>query len=88
MVVQSSKTTEECSALTKELSNRVKERLKESQYSRYKYFVQVVIGEQKEEGVHVGCRMFWDEATDTHASVTKTYDSLFCVITAYALYSY
>lgn len=39
---------------------------------RYKFMVQVVIGEQKGEGVRMGCRCFWDSDTDNYASETFT----------------
>jgi hypothetical protein len=37
---------------------------------RYKYLVQVVIGEQKGSGVRMGSRCFWDDQTDSVASET------------------
>ena len=37
---------------------------------RYKFMVQVVIGEQRGEGVRMGCRTFWDTDTDAYASDT------------------
>lgn len=37
---------------------------------RYKIMVQVVVGEQKGEGVRMGTRCLWDAATDTLASET------------------
>jgi hypothetical protein len=37
---------------------------------RYKYLVQVVMGEQKGEGIRVGTRTFWDSDTDKFASET------------------
>lgn len=37
---------------------------------RYKFLVQVVIGEQKGAGVRMGCRCFWDDQTDSVASET------------------
>ena len=37
---------------------------------RYKYLVQVVIGEQKGAGVRMGCRCFWDDQTDSVATET------------------
>ncbi|CAM9219843.1 unnamed protein product, partial [Hapterophycus canaliculatus] len=38
--------------------------------ARYKYVVQVVIGEQRGEGVRMGSRCFWDSDTDNVASET------------------
>lgn len=37
---------------------------------RYKYVVQVVIGEQRGEGVRMGSRCFWDSETDNVANET------------------
>ena len=37
---------------------------------RYKFMVQVVVGEQRGEGVRMGCRTFWDTDTDAYASDT------------------
>lgn len=42
----------------------------EMNLARYKYVVQVVIGEQRGEGVRMGCRCFWDSETDNIASET------------------
>jgi hypothetical protein len=35
---------------------------------RYKYMVQVVMGEQKGEGIQIGSRFFWDSDTDKFAT--------------------
>ena len=37
---------------------------------RYKYMVHVVIGQQRGEGVRMGCRCLWDQNTDNFASDT------------------
>lgn len=42
----------------------------EMNLARYKYVVQVVIGEQRGEGVRMGSRCFWDSETDNVASET------------------
>ena len=56
--------------------------------SRYKFMVNVCIGEQRGQGVRVGNRMFWDEDTDAYASESYHNDSIFCVATAYGVYTY
>lgn len=80
--------SERAAVLTKEIADAVKLRLKEWNFSRFKYVVQVVIGEQRGEGVRMGCRCFWDAETDCYASETFSNDSLFCVTTAYSVYLY
>jgi hypothetical protein len=75
--------------LTKEIADEAKTLLKAQQnLERYKFVVQVVMGEQRGEGVKMACRCFWDSDTDGLASVTYTNDSLFCVATAYGVYYY
>ncbi|KAL5476008.1 hypothetical protein EMCRGX_G025903 [Ephydatia muelleri] len=80
--------TEEAKTLTKQLCDVIKERLKELQLPRYKYVVQVVIGEQKGEGVKMGCRCFWDSDTDNYAQDIFMNDTLFCVAAAFGIYYY
>ncbi|CAB1120999.1 unnamed protein product [Ectocarpus sp. CCAP 1310/34] len=71
---------------TKRICDEIKNGLKEMNLPRYKYVVQVVIGEQRGEGVRMGSRCFWDSETDNVASETYVNDSVFCVATAYAVY--
>ncbi|OXB75642.1 UNVERIFIED_CONTAM: hypothetical protein H355_001286 [Colinus virginianus] len=58
---------EEVPQLTKSLSEVIKDRLKEEGFERYKMVVQVVIGEQRGEGVNMAARCFWDADTDSYA---------------------
>ena len=41
-------------------------------YDRYKFIVQVLIGERRDQGVYFGTRCFWDANTDNQASETFT----------------
>ena len=41
-----------------------------SSCERYKYVVQVMIGERREQGLRIGSRCFWDQGTDCQASET------------------
>ncbi|XP_068810485.1 dynein light chain Tctex-type protein 2B isoform X2 [Struthio camelus] len=58
---------EEMPQLTKSLSEMIKDRLKDEGFDRYKMVVQVVIGEQRGEGVNMAARCFWDADTDSYA---------------------
>uniref|UniRef100_K3WMN5 Tctex1 domain-containing protein 2 n=1 Tax=Globisporangium ultimum (strain ATCC 200006 / CBS 805.95 / DAOM BR144) TaxID=431595 RepID=K3WMN5_GLOUD len=62
--------SDRASVLTKEIADAIKAKLKGCNYARCKYVVQVVIGEQRGEGVRMGCRCFWDAETDCYASET------------------
>jgi len=79
---------EKCAEAAKSLSDTIRNRLKELPYERYKYVVQVVIGERREQGIKMGTRCFWDSNTDNQASETFMNDQLFCVATSYAVYLY
>ncbi|KAF0879090.1 PCY1A cytidylyltransferase, partial [Crocuta crocuta] len=57
---------EEMPQLTKHLSETIKDKLKEMGFDRYKLVVQVVIGEQRGEGVFMAARCFWDADTDNY----------------------
>ena len=68
-----------------EIKSRIKSDL---ELPRYKIVVQVVIGEQRGEGVRMGCRCFWDPDADSYAEDTYRNDSLFCVAAAFGVYLY
>ena len=55
---------------------------------RYKIVVEVVIGEQRGEGVRMGTRCLWDSDTDSYASDVFMNDSLFCCAAAFGIYYY
>lgn len=73
---------------TKEIASIIKNRLKELKLPRYKFLVQVMIGEMKGAGVRCGCRCLWDQQTDKVAEATFQNDSLFCVAVAFGIYLY
>ena len=74
--------------LSKTIAENVKDKLKELNLPRYKYIVQVSIGEQKGQGVRVGSKCFWDFDTYHCASESFVNDSVFCLCTVYAVYLY
>ncbi|KAK0054462.1 tctex1 domain-containing protein 2 [Biomphalaria pfeifferi] len=80
--------SEESTALTKDIADSIKFKLKDLGYDRYKFIVQVVIGEQRGEGVKMGCRCFWDSDTDNYAQDIFINESLFCVAAAYGVFKY
>jgi hypothetical protein len=63
---------EKCNEAAKQLSDTIRMRLKSLGYDRYKYIVQVFIGERREQGMHFGSRCFWDSNTDNQASENFT----------------
>ncbi|XP_004644634.1 tctex1 domain-containing protein 2 [Octodon degus] len=57
-------------------------------FDRYKMVVQVVIGEQRGEGVFMAARCFWDADTDNYTHDVFMNDSLFCVVAAFGCFYY
>ncbi|MEW5306790.1 MAG: hypothetical protein WDW36_009228 [Sanguina aurantia] len=76
------------SSWAREIADDIKTKLKEESWGRYKYVVQVFIGEQRGEGVRLACRGFWDPNTDSYAHEAFSNESLFCVATAFGIYLY
>jgi hypothetical protein len=74
---------------TKEIADDTKAALKNlGKDKRYKFLVQVIIGENKGQGVRVGSRCFWDSDTDDCTWVSFMNESLFCLVAAFAVYLY
>ncbi|KAJ6655479.1 hypothetical protein lerEdw1_005057, partial [Lerista edwardsae] len=66
---------------TKSLSETIRDKLKEKGFHRYKIIVQVVIGEQRGEGVNMAARCFWDADTDNYAhDVFMNVSALSCLM--------
>ena len=74
--------------LGRQIADRVKYQLKELGKGRYKYVIQVALGQQKGQGVQAGTRCFWDFETDAVAYEQYLTDNLFCLVTAYGVYLY
>uniref|UniRef100_A0A7S3XGP2 Uncharacterized protein n=1 Tax=Oxyrrhis marina TaxID=2969 RepID=A0A7S3XGP2_OXYMA len=79
---------EQTTVLTKAVADDIRDRLKELQLPRYKFVVQVIIGEQKGQGVRMANRCFWDGDTDAQASESFHNETLWCIATAYGVYLY
>lgn len=75
-----------CSESTREIADEIKSQLKAMDFPRYKFIVNVVIGEIRGEGVKMGARCFWDADADNVAQDTFINDSLFCVAVAYGVF--
>eukprot|EP00794_Sanderia_malayensis_P007726 gene7726-8565_t len=67
------------------LSDGIKAKIKDL-FPRYKFIVQVTIGESAHQGIEVASKFFWDKDRDNFASKTVTNYSLFAVAIVYGLY--
>jgi hypothetical protein len=78
-----------CSMLARDISDEIKFKLKTLGFEeRYKFVVQVVIGEEKGEGVRMGCRCLWDPKTDNHAATQFHNETVFCAAAAFGIWLY
>ena len=80
--------TDSAQNICKSLSSKIKDKLKNQNYHRYKYIVQVSIGEKKGQGVRMVNRCFWDSETDNVVVETFINDKIFCTVTVYGIYCY
>ena len=75
------------SRLTTELSDRIKERVKEQlNLPRHKLVSFVSVGQMKDQGVRVGSRCVWNPSWDHYASASFKNKSVFAVGVIYATY--
>ena len=54
---------------------------------RYKFIVQVALGEVRDQGVRVASRCLWDTETDNFASYSFKNDSLWCTVMVFGTYA-
>ncbi|XP_076007531.1 dynein light chain Tctex-type protein 2B [Genypterus blacodes] len=80
--------SEEIPQLTNSLTNTIKDKVKSVGLDRYKLVVQLVIGEQRGQGVKVSSRCLWDSDTDNYAEDVFMNDSLFCMAAVFGSYYY
>ncbi|XP_061832394.1 dynein light chain Tctex-type protein 2B [Nerophis lumbriciformis] len=79
---------DEVSELTLTLADCVKDKVKKLGFERYKFVVQVTIGEQRGQGVKMSSRCLWDADTDNYAEYVFMNDSLFCAVAVFGSYFY
>lgn len=74
--------------LSKELSQIIKDAIKKLNYEKYKYIIQVVIGQYQNENLMMTCRCLWDIQTDNYASYIYSNRNIFCAVTVFGLFYY
>lgn len=75
-----------CSALAKELSVTIRNKIKELKLCRHKIVVQVVVAQDTQQSIQVASRCVWDQRTDNHASVTYRNNHMFATATCFGIY--
>ncbi|KAK2962558.1 putative flagellar inner arm dynein light chain [Blattamonas nauphoetae] len=72
----------------REISDEIRNLMKDLDYDRYKYNVQVVMGESKGQGLHFSFKALWDWNIDGFAQESFYNDSLFAVAVVFGTYYY
>src|SRR3989338_9422950 len=67
----------------KEVADAVRDKVRDLDFKNYKIVVHCLIGEQRGEGLRMGCKCFWDADTDNVAEEVYTTKQLFAVCTVY-----
>ncbi|XP_043941420.1 dynein light chain Tctex-type 5-like [Protopterus annectens] len=75
-----------CTNLTKEICEEIKVTLKKIAPPRYKLICNVTVGNKDREDVFVASRCLWDPYADDFMSHYYENQTLFCVVTVYAVY--
>jgi hypothetical protein len=75
-----------CSKLSCEISERVKERVKELNFPRFKIAVNVMVGQVDDQGMEVVSRCVWDDKIDSSVCVTYKNKSLFVIALIFGVY--
>ena len=73
---------------TKAIADTIRTRLKALGLPRYKYIVQVVIGENKGQGFRMATKCLWDQSSDDFAAEEYKNDNIFAIAVAYGVYLY
>jgi len=78
----------EVNTWSSDVCEEIKSKLKDLGLERYKFVVQVLIGEQRGAGVKTTTRCFWDNESDSYATDVFMNENFFCVASAYGCFVY
>ena len=75
-----------CAKLAGDLSTLIKKRVAEVHLPRYRLVCNVMIGEDKGQGLQIASRCLWNQNTDSFASTSYRSGKLFAVASLYGIY--
>merc|ERR1712126_370775 len=64
----------------KDLCNTIKRKVKDLGFARYRYVVTVTIGTDKNQGLVIASRFFWDEKRDNYVSESMKMENSFLLV--------
>ncbi|XP_052809196.1 dynein light chain Tctex-type protein 2B-like [Mya arenaria] len=74
------------SKLTCDLSDKIKDTVKELGFNRHKIAVNVMVGQAADQGMEVASRCVWDDKNDNSVCVTFSHKDLFVVALVFGAY--
>ena len=74
------------SKLTCELSDKIKDKVKELNFTRHKIAVNVMVGQASNQGIEVASRCIWDDKNDNSVCVSYTNKDLFVIALVFGAY--
>ena len=74
------------SKICKEIAQQLRFEIKELGFSRHKIVCQVLLSENKEQGLKVASRCLWGEGTDCFESATYSNTSLYAIAMVHGAY--
>lgn len=73
---------------TKSLTLAIRQKVGQLATERYKFAVQVTIGEDRGQGLKAISGCLWDGETDGKATVLFTNETMFCIVAVFAVFCY
>ncbi|XP_052247358.1 dynein light chain Tctex-type 5-B-like isoform X2 [Dreissena polymorpha] len=77
---------EKCRLITTELTAEIKSKVKALEFPRYKIVCNVVMTENKRQGLEIASRCVWNHSTDNFASYTYRNATLIAMANVYGVY--
>lgn len=78
--------SDKCRIIATELTADIKSKVKAMEFPRYKLVCNVIITENKRQGLEIASRCIWNHGTDKFASYTYSNSSLIAVANVYGVY--
>jgi hypothetical protein len=75
-----------CSQMTQQLSESIRNKVKEIGFPRYKLVCKVIIGQKAQQGIEMASRCLWNDGFDSYATGEYSNKDLFAIAVIYAIY--
>ncbi len=73
--------------MTQQLAKIIRDKIKESDFRRYKIVVKVYLGEKKDQKIVIMSKGYWDIYVDNYVTYTFSGNGFFCTVVVYGFYT-